>query len=73
MLYCNSPTPLPPPSCLVFDDTRKYLLRGRHTGLALVSAQLKEQLKQSGSDKAPIWVDLGGGTGKITGLSFITR
>ncbi|KAF9906775.1 hypothetical protein EC991_000286 [Linnemannia zychae] len=47
----------------IFDDTRSSLLRGRHTGLALVAAQLKEQLKQSGSDKAPIWVDLGGGTG----------
>ncbi|KAK3847834.1 MAG: hypothetical protein J3R72DRAFT_361907 [Linnemannia gamsii] len=47
----------------VFDDTRSSLLRGRHTGLALVAAQLKEQLKKSGSDKAPIWVDLGGGTG----------
>ncbi|KAG0303821.1 hypothetical protein BGZ97_001735 [Linnemannia gamsii] len=47
----------------IFDDTRSALLRGRHTGLALVAAQLKEQLKVSGSNKAPIWVDLGGGTG----------
>jgi tRNA G46 methylase TrmB len=34
--------------------------------LALMAAQLKEQIKASGSDKAPIWVDLGGGTGKHT-------
>ncbi|KAF9925389.1 hypothetical protein FBU30_004802 [Linnemannia zychae] len=47
----------------IFDDTRSSLLRGRHTKLALVAAQLKEQLKLSGSNKAPIWVDLGGGTG----------
>ncbi|OAQ31425.1 hypothetical protein K457DRAFT_92422 [Linnemannia elongata AG-77] len=47
----------------IFDDTRSALLRGRHTGLALVAAQLKEQLKVSGTDKAPVWVDLGGGTG----------
>ncbi|KAF8942459.1 hypothetical protein BGZ47_006461 [Haplosporangium gracile] len=38
----------------IFDDTRSALLRGRHTGLALVAAQLKEQLKVLGSNKAPI-------------------
>ncbi|KAI7816283.1 hypothetical protein BC939DRAFT_469608 [Gamsiella multidivaricata] len=31
--------------------------------LALIAAQLKEQLKDSRSNKAPIWIDLGGGTG----------
>ncbi|KAF9437924.1 hypothetical protein BGZ76_010555 [Entomortierella beljakovae] len=47
----------------IYDETRGGLLRGRSSMLALVAAQLKEQLKTSGSDKAPIWVDLGGGTG----------
>ncbi|KAF9204708.1 hypothetical protein BGZ49_004978 [Haplosporangium sp. Z 27] len=47
----------------IYDETRGGLLRGRSSMLALVAAQLKEQLKVSGSDKAPIWIDLGGGTG----------
>ncbi|GJJ78849.1 betaine lipid synthase [Entomortierella parvispora] len=47
----------------IYDETRGGLLRGRSTMLALVAAQLKDQLKKSGSSKAPIWVDLGGGTG----------
>ncbi|KAI8604163.1 hypothetical protein EDD21DRAFT_397799 [Dissophora ornata] len=47
----------------IYDETRGGLLRGRSSMLALVAAQLKEQLKTSGSDKAPIWIDLGGGTG----------
>ncbi|KAF9113872.1 hypothetical protein BGX27_000628 [Mortierella sp. AM989] len=47
----------------IYDETRGGLLRGRSSMLALVAAQLKEQLKDSGSDKAPVWVDLGGGTG----------
>ncbi|KAG0000815.1 hypothetical protein BGZ79_005445 [Entomortierella chlamydospora] len=47
----------------IYDETRGGLLRGRSSMLALVAAQLKEQLKVSGSEKAPIWVDLGGGTG----------
>lgn len=32
--------------------------------LALVAAELKEKMRSSGSDKAPVWIDLGGGTGK---------
>jgi len=48
---------------IVYDETRGGLLRGRSSMLALAAAQLKEQLKASGSDRAPIWVDLGGGTG----------
>ncbi|KAG0056251.1 hypothetical protein BGZ83_005806 [Gryganskiella cystojenkinii] len=47
----------------IYDETRGGLLRGRSTMIALVAAQLKDQLKKSGSSKAPIWVDLGGGTG----------
>ncbi|KAG0241664.1 hypothetical protein B0O80DRAFT_449974 [Mortierella sp. GBAus27b] len=47
----------------IYDETRGGLLRGRSSMLALMAAQLKEQIKASGSDKAPIWVDLGGGTG----------
>ncbi|KAF9158360.1 hypothetical protein BGX21_003530 [Mortierella sp. AD011] len=47
----------------IYDETRGGLLRGRSSMLALVAAQLKEQLNVSGSEKAPIWVDLGGGTG----------
>ncbi|KAI1298971.1 hypothetical protein EDD11_006593 [Mortierella claussenii] len=47
----------------IYDETRGGLLRGRSSMLALVAAQLKSQLKTSGSEKAPIWVDLGGGTG----------
>ncbi|KAG0011302.1 hypothetical protein BGZ80_000785 [Entomortierella chlamydospora] len=42
----------------IYDETRGGLLRGRSSMLALVAAQLKEQLKVSGSEKAPIWVDL---------------
>ncbi|KAF9177024.1 hypothetical protein BGZ51_009161 [Haplosporangium sp. Z 767] len=47
----------------IYDETRNSLLRGRNSMLALVAAQLTEQLKSSGSTKAPVWVDLGGGTG----------
>ncbi|KAG0311273.1 hypothetical protein BGZ99_010282 [Dissophora globulifera] len=47
----------------IYDETRGGLLRGRSSMLALVAAQLKEQLRTSGSDKAPVWIDLGGGTG----------
>ncbi|KAG0198517.1 hypothetical protein BGX28_008037 [Mortierella sp. GBA30] len=47
----------------IYDETRNGLLRGRSSMLALVAAQLKEQLKSSGSHKAPVWIDFGGGTG----------
>ncbi|KAG0031362.1 hypothetical protein BGZ81_001325 [Podila clonocystis] len=47
----------------IFDVTRSGLLRGRSSMLALVAAELKEKMRVSGSDKAPVWIDLGGGTG----------
>ncbi|KAF9411502.1 hypothetical protein BGZ94_001334, partial [Podila epigama] len=47
-----------------YDATRDGLLRGRSSMLALVAAQLKEQLRLAGTNNAPIWIDLGGGTGR---------
>ncbi|KAF2164236.1 hypothetical protein M409DRAFT_56923 [Zasmidium cellare ATCC 36951] len=42
-----------------YDTTRTALLRGREDMIRLVAAQLKHKA----SDRKPIWVDIGGGTG----------
>lgn len=40
-------------------------MRGRKTMLKLSAAQLKEQIASGVMNKKPIWIDLGGGTGKF--------
>lgn len=47
----------------VYDNSRGALLRGRKTMLKLSAAQLREQIATGITNKRPIWVDLGGGTG----------
>jgi hypothetical protein len=49
----------------VYDNSRGALLRGRKTMLKLCAAQLKEQIATGLMNRKPIWVDLGGGTGKF--------
>lgn len=49
---------------IVYDNSRGPLLRGRKTMLKLCAAQLKEQIASGLMTKRPIWIDLGGGTGK---------
>jgi betaine lipid synthase len=49
---------------LVYDNSRGPLLRGRKTMLKVCAAQLKEQIATGMMTKKPIWIDLGGGTGK---------
>lgn len=48
----------------IYDKTRSKLLRGRTTMLKLSAAHLKEQRKADPS-KRLIWLDIGGGTGKL--------
>ena len=48
----------------VYDDSRGKLLRGRKTMLRLCAAQLKDQIANGTTSQRPIWIDLGGGTGK---------
>lgn len=50
---------------LVYDNSRGALLRGRKTMLKVCAAQLKEQITTGLMNRKPIWVDLGGGTGKL--------
>lgn len=53
----------------VYDDTRGGLLKGRDTLLQLVAGQLKSQQKANrhrvGNRKPRVWLDIGGGTGKL--------
>ena len=48
----------------IYDVTRTRLLHGREDMLALVAAQLKyKDERGTWSNRRPIWVDIGGGTG----------
>ena len=48
----------------MYDATRKLLLRGREDMLGLAAAQLSySRSKRADTNKKPIWVDIGGGTG----------
>ncbi|KAG8760406.1 hypothetical protein FRC12_009570 [Ceratobasidium sp. 428] len=46
----------------IYDSTRRKLLRGRKTMLALTAAHLRERKT---TQKPLVWVDIGGGTGKF--------
>ncbi|KAI8320008.1 hypothetical protein GQ54DRAFT_313067, partial [Martensiomyces pterosporus] len=46
----------------VYDSTRGGLLRGRKTMLRLCAGELSKRMAQA-QGSAPIWVDIGGGTG----------
>jgi len=50
----------------VYDATRGRLLRGRLTMLRLTAGQLRKQMDDT--SRKPIWVDIGGGTGKYTSV-----
>ena len=48
----------------MYDATRTILLQGREDMLGLVAAQLRYKAsKRASSEKKPVWVDIGGGTG----------
>lgn len=48
----------------MYDATRSLLLRGREDMLGLAAAQLSyARSKRTETNKKPIWVDIGGGTG----------
>ncbi|KAL5528274.1 hypothetical protein ACEPAF_7410 [Sanghuangporus sanghuang] len=46
----------------VYDETREGLLKGRKTMLRLSAAHLSE-IRKSGHQSRPVWIDIGGGTG----------
>lgn len=54
----------------IYDSTRAHLLKGRETMLQLAAAELKARYEVTPSSpnlmrQPRIWVDMGGGTGKI--------
>lgn len=50
--------------CAVYDATRTRLLRGRNTLVRLCAAHLR-QMQAENPRKPLVWVDIGGGTGKL--------
>ncbi|KAG8708678.1 hypothetical protein FRC09_001099 [Ceratobasidium sp. 395] len=50
----------------IYDSTRRKLLRGRKTMLALTAAHLRERKT---TQKPLVWVDIGGGTGEFNAMN----